>query len=99
MGTFANLWPWGLAAAGLLYLLKGSAPAGELFKQVLGFFGLGGLGAGAKTHAEHDMTTVAGRFACYDCLATWLAEHGQADVVATLDRDVAPRLFDRAAGS
>ena len=45
---------------------------------------------------EHDMATVAGRFACYDCLCGWLAANGAADLAAKLDADVPPKLFQRA---
>jgi hypothetical protein len=56
--NLANVWPWALAAAGALYLLKGNAPAGDLLKQLLGFLGLGSLGVGGKPSPAHDMATV-----------------------------------------
>ena len=52
---------------------------------------------GKSAAHQHDMATVPGRVACYDCLAAWLAANGSADLASELDGKVLPRLVKREA--
>ncbi|MFO0898967.1 MAG: hypothetical protein U0836_16205 [Pirellulales bacterium] len=54
---------------------------------------------GKSAAPQHDMATVPGRGACYDCLAGWLAANGSADLASELDGKVLPRLVKREATS
>lgn len=52
---------------------------------------------GKSAAHQHDMATVPGRVACYDCLASWLSANGAADLATELDGKVLPRLVKREA--
>jgi len=56
---------------------------------------IGELGKSAAH--QHDMATVAGRFACLDCLSGWLAANGSAEIAAEIEAKVSPKLFKREA--
>jgi hypothetical protein len=56
---------------------------------------IGELGKSAAH--QHDMATVAGRFACLDCLSGWLAVNGSSDLAADMEAKVSPKLFKREA--
>ena len=49
---------------------------------------------GKSAAHQHDMATVPGRVACYDCLASWLSANGAADLATELDGKVLPRLVN-----
>ena len=54
---------------------------------------------GKSAAHQHDMATVPGRVACYDCLAGWLAANGSAELASELDGKVLPRLVKREVAS
>lgn len=52
---------------------------------------------GKSAAHQHDMATVPGRVACYDCLASWLAANGAGELATELDGKVLPKLVKREA--
>ncbi len=75
---------------------KVSGEAAELGKSRTALDGVVGELGKSAAH-QHDMATVAGRFACLDCLSGWLAANGSADLATDMEAKVSPKLFKREA--